>query len=92
LKTCINNIRRLPGIERIIASCAGFGRSWGRKGSALHGSHIVFINPEEIVLVVQGKAKDSQIILSHFVKVTRTKLGDNIINELTQQGIEFRES
>ncbi len=91
MKICINIIRRLPGIEKIIAGCAGFGRSWGRKGSSMHGSHIVFINPGEIVLVRQGKNKDSKIVLSHFKKVTETELGVAIKEELNNQEIEFQE-
>ena len=90
-KICINTIRRLPGIEAIIKKCAGFGRSWGKKGSLLHGSHIIFINPEEIVLVRQGKIKDSSIILSHFKKTDGTVLGAEVKRELMNQGIEFLE-
>jgi hypothetical protein len=90
-KICINTIRRLPGIEKIIGSCAGFGRSWGKKGSPLHGSHIIFINPEEIVLVRQGKIKDSPIILSHFKKTDVTVLGAEVKKELLGQAVKFLE-
>jgi len=91
-KICINTVRRLPGIEEIIKNCAGFGRSWGRKGSPLHGSHIIFINPDEIVLIRQGKGKDSEIFLSHFKRSAETILGGKIKQELMRQGVEFLEN
>lgn len=91
MKICINTVRRLPGIECIIKSCAGFGRSWGKKGSSLHGSHIIFINSEEIVLVCQGKSKDSPILLNHFKKSSGSDLGAKIKQELDSQKVEFLE-
>lgn len=85
---CINTIRNLPGIGRIIAACSAFGRTWGRQGSPLHGSHIAFINQDEVVLLVQAK-KTKEILLLEFKKAGRSGLGDEISAELDRNGVAY---
>jgi hypothetical protein len=84
----INIIRNLPGIKGIINSCAAFGRTWGRRSSELHGSHIAFVNPDELVLVIEDK-KSHEIKIINFIHAGKTRLGEKIINELKSQGITF---
>lgn len=86
--TCINIIRNLPGVKEIINSCSAFGRTWGKTGSKLHGSHIAFINPEEIVLLIQDK-KSGDIRFINFVKVEQTLLGNEIAAELDKNKIAY---
>ncbi len=89
-KICINNIRNLPSIVAIINSCAGFGRTWGTKGSPLHGSHICFINTEEVVLLIQDK-ETGKLSFITFKQVDKTNLGESIKAALQKEEISFEE-
>ena len=86
---CINTIRNLSGIKKIISACSAFGRTWGKASSQLHGSHIAFINPDEIVLLVQFK-KTGEIILINFRKTEKTELGEEIAAELKKNDIAYK--
>ncbi|MCX6798020.1 MAG: hypothetical protein NTX66_02280 [Candidatus Falkowbacteria bacterium] len=86
--TCINTIRNLSGIKEIINACSAFGRTWGKASSDLYGSHIAFINSEEIVLLVQDK-KSGAIRLLNFSKTVETKLGEKIVAELEMNEIVY---
>jgi len=86
--TCINTIRNLPAIKKIIAACAGFGRTWGRKGSPLHGSHIAFITESNIILMVQDK-KSGQISILNYAKSAPGELANTIAAELEENHIAF---
>jgi len=88
-KLCINDIRRLPIIESIIKKCAGFGRTWGKKNGRLYGSHICFINPEEIVLLTQNR-NTGELILFNFQRVDKTNLGQEIAAGLAENQIDFK--
>ena len=82
-KICINTIRRLPGIEEIIKKCAGFGRTWGNKGSPLNGSHIAFINEDEVVIIRQDRSGQEISILEF--KKGETALGKEIKKVLQKE-------
>jgi len=87
----INDIRNFSEIKELLKSCEAFGRTWGRKGSYYYGSHIAFIGKEAIVLLIQGKKKDSNIAIVNFVKEEFSskdvKLKNEIIAILANHGI-----
>ncbi len=89
-KICINTVRNLPGIQKIIDVCAAFGRTWGRKGSPLHGSHIAFITEDEVVLLIQNK-KTGKLRLLNFGKCSRGLLAETIAVELEENNITLQE-
>ena len=92
----INEIRNLPEIKDILKHCEGFGRTWGTKGTYFHGSHITFITREAIVLIYQGKKKDSKICIANFVKDNFAgdglALKENLMAILENYGIILEES
>ena len=87
----INDIRNFYEIKELLKSCEAFGRTWGRKGGYYCGSHIAFIQKEVIVLLIQGKKKDSKIFIANFVKEKflskEVKLKNEIIAILANHGI-----
>jgi len=87
--TCINDIRHWPAISSIIKNCAGFGRTWGRKGSQLHGSHICLINSEEIVLLAQDRIT-GELKLFNFKRVDQTNLGQEVAKILRENNTGFK--
>ena len=66
-QVCINEIRNFSEIQAIINQCQGFGRTWGKSGSQYHGSHIVFIKDNEIVLLYQHR-KTKHLRIDCFLK------------------------
>ena len=68
----INEIRNFPEVLAIISQCEGFGRTWGKSGSQYHGSHIVFIKGNEIILLYQHR-KTNRLFIDCFLK---TETGD----------------
>ncbi len=82
-QVCINTIRNFSEIQNIINQCHGFGRTWGKAGSPYHGSHIVFIKENEIVLLYQHR-KTKQLKIEHFLKPETSGQGlfQQVINAL----------
>lgn len=68
----INQIRNLSEIKEIIASCEGFGRTWGKRKSYFYGSHISFIQQNVIVLLGQERKKNGAFFISEFLKSGQT--------------------
>ena len=87
----INDIRNFSEINELLKSCEAFGRTWGRKGSYYCGSHITFIQKEAVVIIYQGKKKDSKIFVANFVKDfhprDESKLKNILIAILANHGI-----
>ena len=86
----INDIRRLPEIEKIIASVPGFGRTWSKcRESTLRGSHITFISEKEIVIIV-GSAKKNDFHLFQFKRTMKTDLGSKILEVFKKRKINIK--
>lgn len=87
----INGVRRLPEIEKIIASVPGFGRTWSKcKESNLRGSHITFISEKEIVIIA-GSAKKNNFHLFQFKRTKKTDLGNKILEVFKKRKIKIGE-
>lgn len=88
-KTCINDIRNFPEVKEIIKSgVEAFGRTWGKSGSRYHGSHIVFIKGDEIVLLHQHR-RTKELSIDCFLKAeARDKsLFQEILHVLEKHGV-----
>jgi len=89
----INKVRNFPEIDKIYEDGEARGRTWGVRGDYYHGSHITFFRKEEIVILYQGKKKDSKIFIASFTKDTTGSdtgpriLRKSIIDVLRQYGI-----
>jgi hypothetical protein len=85
---CINEIRNFSEIQSIINQCQGFGRTWGKSGSQYHGSHIVFIKDNEIVLLYQHR-QTKHLKIDCFVKnnANQQVLFQQILNALHQREV-----
>jgi len=64
----INDIRNLPEIDTLYHGGEAKGRTYGTKGSFFEGSHINFFSKEAVVIVYQGKQKDSKFFIANFIK------------------------
>jgi hypothetical protein len=88
----INDIRNLPEIDTLYHGGEAKGRTWGLKGSFFEGSHINFFSKEAIVIVYQGKKKDSKFFIANFIKDDCLSekglvLKNKIIDILRQYGV-----
>ena len=88
----INEIRRLPEIEDIINECEGFGRTWGKNlGSIFHGSHIIFIQAKEVIIICQQRKGNQKIYLINFSKNGEKDLFNQISKVLVENNIDFEQ-
>jgi len=92
LKADINEVGLLPGMKIIRKNSGGFGRTHGltRGSDKLSGSHLTFINPDELVIVRQERNTNNLFILQ-YKKATETLLGIIVREILTEKDIPFRE-
>ncbi|MEI6118162.1 MAG: hypothetical protein WCP92_02710 [bacterium] len=92
----INDIRNLPEINVLYHGGEAKGRTWGAKGSFFEGSHINFFGKESIVIVYQGKKKNSKFFIANFIRDDCTSgrillLKNKIIDIMRKHGIELEE-
>jgi hypothetical protein len=86
----VNNIRRLPEIEKIWEKAQARGRCWGSKKNKnpLGGSQITFFAGDEAAIILENPKGKFQIIEYKQTK-GKTQLGDKLKNILKKNNIEL---